>query len=269
MEFPEYTSFYCPPQCPGVERFKADITARSFPPHAHEGFVIGIVGRGVKLLQHGGQQHPVSAGSVVFLNPDELHGVCVGHETGVAYQTLHVPAEIFQEVSGTAFRFARLVEHDPAWVVQLKDAFESLDDPSTAAGVWFERLSGIVVDLVNRSACVAAGTHAPLDDRLRRLVEYIGNHIAGPLSLMSLAREVDLSPQHLVRSFKQGMGVTPHTYIQARRTALAKQLLLTSQPAEAAASAGFADQSHLTRWMKACYGTTPAVYRKSMEAACR
>ena len=43
MQPQEHTRFYCPPQYPGVERFKATISHRSFPPHAHEGFVIGIV----------------------------------------------------------------------------------------------------------------------------------------------------------------------------------------------------------------------------------
>jgi AraC-like DNA-binding protein len=30
--------------------------------------------------------------------------------------------------------------------------------------------------------------------------------------------------------------------------------------AEAAATAGFADQAHLTRWFRRCYGITPAAF---------
>lgn len=261
----EYTNFYCAPQCPSVERFDATISSRSFPAHAHEGFVIGIVHRGVQELTHGGVVHHVPAGSLVFLNPDELHAVCAANQLGVTYQTLHVPAEMLCAVGGDTFRFSQPVEHAPQFSERLKKQFKSLDDPSTATDLWFARLSEVLIDLVTRQASISHRASAPLDGRIHRLVEHIGDHIASPLSLVTLASEVEMTPQHLIRSFKQAMGVTPHTYIQARRTALAKQLLRTSAPADAAASAGFADQSHLTRWMKACYGTTPAVYRKFME----
>jgi transcriptional regulator GlxA family with amidase domain len=35
----------------------------------------------------------------------------------------------------------------------------------------------------------------------------------------------------------------------------------------AAAQAGFADQSHLTRWFTRCYGVTPGAYQRATRAA--
>ena len=249
MGNPEYTNFRCAPQCPSVERFEANISSRSFPTHAHEGFVIGIVHRGVQELTHCGVVYRVPAGSLVFLNPDELHAVCAANELGVTYQTLHVPADLLCALGGDTFRFSQPVEHAPQFSGKLKKRFKSLDDPSTATDLWFARLTEVLIDVVTRQDSISHRAQVPLDGRIHRLVEHIGDHIASPLSLVALASEVDMSLQHLIRSFKQAMGVTPHTYIQARRTALAKQLLRTNAPADAAASAGFADQSHLTRWM--------------------
>jgi AraC-like DNA-binding protein len=34
-------------------------------------------------------------------------------------------------------------------------------------------------------------------------------------------------------------------------------------PADAATAAGFADQAHLTRWFRRCYGITPAEFRRA------
>lgn len=265
MGIQERIHFHCPPQCPGVERFKATIHKRTFPAHSHEGFVIGIVQRGAKLLQHAGHEHHVPEGSVVFLNPDELHAVSAAHPDGVTYQTLHVPADVLHHVGGASFRFTHPVEYSPMLANGLEQQFAALDDPSVAPGLWLEKLRGLLMDVVIRQRAKTADAGAPLDQRIHRLVEYISRHITDPLSLVALASEVHLSPQHLVRSFKHSMGVTPHAYIQARRTALAKKLLRTNAPADAAASAGFADQSHLTRWMKACYGTTPALYRRYLQ----
>jgi AraC-like DNA-binding protein len=265
MENPEYTHFSCAPQCPGVERFEATISSRSFPAHAHEGFVIGIVHRGLQELAHGGVVHHVPEGSLVFLNPDELHAVCAANPLGVTYQTLHVPADMVYALGGKTFRFSQPVQHAPQYAGKLEQLFRSLDDPTMATHRWLERLSSVLIDLMARQDSISHRDSAPLDRRIHRLIKHIGDHITSPLSLAALAKEVEMSPQHLIRSFKQAMGVTPHTYIQARRTALAKQLLRTNAPADAAFSAGFADQSHLTRWMKACYGTTPAAYRRFME----
>ena len=44
----------------------------------------------------------------------------------------------------------------------------------------------------------------------------------------------------------------------------ARALIAEGQPiAEAAARAGFADQSHLTRWFGRYYGITPGAYRRA------
>jgi AraC-like DNA-binding protein len=53
----------------------------------------------------------------------------------------------------------------------------------------------------------------------------------------------------------------PHRYVTGRRVDLARRLLVAgSRPAEAAASAGFHDQAHLTRHFRAFLGTTPAAF---------
>jgi AraC-like DNA-binding protein len=53
----------------------------------------------------------------------------------------------------------------------------------------------------------------------------------------------------------------PHLYQTQLRLRHAKRLMLDGEPpAFAAASVGFADQSHLIRKFKAAYGITPGQY---------
>jgi len=47
--------------------------------------------------------------------------------------------------------------------------------------------------------------------------------------------------------------------LRAARQALAGG----TPPGQAAADAGFADQAHLTRWFRRCYGITPAAYARA------
>lgn len=79
------------------------------------------------------------------------------------------------------------------------------------------------------------------------------------------ARQVQqLSRFHFIRKFKNEMGITPHQYIVQSRIRKVKKLLATGTPiVDAAAQAGFCDQSHLNRWFNRSIGITPQQYKKS------
>jgi AraC-like DNA-binding protein len=82
--------------------------------------------------------------------------------------------------------------------------------------------------------------------------------------LAGLAAEAGLSRFQLLRGFARELGLTPHAYLVQRRLALARSLIDGGAAiADAAAQAGFADQSHLTRLFRRCWGYTPSDYAKS------
>ena len=51
----------------------------------------------------------------------------------------------------------------------------------------------------------------PHIEALRRVCRFIEDHDDGPPTLAAMGAEVDLSPHHLQRSFKQVVGVTPRS----------------------------------------------------------
>ncbi|MEU6412199.1 AraC family transcriptional regulator [Microbispora sp. NPDC046933] len=96
-----------------------------------------------------------------------------------------------------------------------------------------------------------------LDPRLLAAMDALAE---GPVSMPDLAARVDLSPQRLrgLARSQLGMPLTRwRVWGQLRRTVEA--LRAGRSLAEAAAVSGFADQAHLTRWMREMMGLTPAV----------
>jgi AraC family transcriptional regulator len=100
--------------------------------------------------------------------------------------------------------------------------------------------------------------------RIRRLIDYIEQHLGEDLSLHAMATELDLSPLYLARAFRSAMGLSPHQYVVSRRVECARRLLSdTNTPiAEIALAAGFSSQSHLSNWFRRIVGVSPAVYRR-------
>jgi AraC family transcriptional regulator len=99
--------------------------------------------------------------------------------------------------------------------------------------------------------------------RLRRVVDYIHEHLAQDLSLAQLAQLVDMSPSHFKVVFKQSTGLPVHQYVIRSRVEYATYLIARDKLplSQVALQAGFANQSHMARCMKRLTGVTPAAAR--------
>jgi AraC family transcriptional regulator len=93
-----------------------------------------------------------------------------------------------------------------------------------------------------------------------RMVEYIDANLDRRLSLAELAEVAGTSASHLKTLFRRTMGLPVHQYVVRRRVERARMLLEkgTGTIAEVALEVGFADQSHLARWMRRVLGVSPA-----------
>lgn len=107
-----------------------------------------------------------------------------------------------------------------------------------------------------------AGRPSPLDPRVAHAVHLCASHDPD-LPLTSIAVEVGLSAPRLRALARQDLGMTLARLRRWSRLRTAIAGLPDSTAALAAATAGFADQAHLTRTARDFIGRTPASLRRA------
>jgi transcriptional regulator GlxA family with amidase domain len=104
-----------------------------------------------------------------------------------------------------------------------------------------------------------------LDPAVHQAQDYLINHIAGPISLKTLADAVHLSVRSLSRRFKEATGLTPVQYHQRLQIELASTFLhdpgLSIE--EIAHKCGFEDARHFRRLWQRTFGVPPSISRST------
>ncbi len=103
----------------------------------------------------------------------------------------------------------------------------------------------------------------PAEEWIGRIVEWIDQHYAEPITLQKLADMAHGSPYHLQRQFKRIKGHSPAEYVQTVRLKAAMRSLLSSpqSAAEIARTVGFSSVPHFNSLFKRKLGVTPASFR--------
>jgi AraC family transcriptional regulator len=153
----------------------------------------------------------------------------------------------------------RLGGDDPALLALARTlAFESVHNYPNGALSWNEAASSFVDGLVaGHTMAMPARPRGTLGkDQLRRLRDYVVAHLDEPIGVEALADLAGRSPFHFTRVFTRSVGVTPHRYVVHLRLQRALELVREGRCglAEIAARTGFADQSHLSRWVRRVHG---------------
>jgi AraC-like DNA-binding protein len=99
---------------------------------------------------------------------------------------------------------------------------------------------------------------------LREIVANLRAGVHLGREITAIARDADVSPIRLVRSFRRLYGISLARFIRVLQ--MQRALSLLCDPAipinTVAAEAGFSDQSHMTRAFAQTYGSTPAALRR-------
>lgn len=104
----------------------------------------------------------------------------------------------------------------------------------------------------------------PLDDRrLKRVIDYVEQHLTDDIAVTDLANVACLSIFHFTRAFSAATGIPPHRYASQRRLDRAKEMIVRGNAsiAEMAFMFRFSSQSSFTRAFRRATGMTPAMYR--------
>lgn len=252
----------------GVELYRAHIVRHAFDPHLHEAFGLGVIDAGVERFRYRGTEHLASPGTLVLMNPGELHTGRAETAQGWRYRMVYLDEALLQAVTGERWWFADATAHDPATAQRLRAQLAALwqAPDALASDSALAELLGALRPHARVDRALSERVTAN-DSALARSLALMHDDYASELTLDRLAAEAGLSPFHFLRRFKQRYHVTPHQMLMAVRLARAKQHLAAGMaPAEVAPAVGLADQAHLTKRFARMHGVTPARYRQQVQA---
>jgi AraC-like DNA-binding protein len=266
----ENSRFWRDPAVPFIEaRDVLDGRHVCYAPHSHESFSIGAILSGQSTYLNGSARYRVEQGTVVVMNPGDVHACNPLQDRPWSYRMLYVDTPWLRQLQHDlgvseqdALRpFATTHTTDARLFAGLNALYETLTDSHleplakhSAAVDYFS--------LVQQTLDPAAVSSVAVNDKLERAADFIRTRCTSAVKLEDICSVVQLSPSYLIRAFKQHFGLTPHGYLTNCRIQFARaQLRRGREIAEVAQDAGFADQAHLQRVFKQHLAATPGHYR--------
>jgi AraC family transcriptional regulator len=103
--------------------------------------------------------------------------------------------------------------------------------------------------------------------RLRKVEDYVREHLIENISLETLAELAELSPFHFSRVFKQSAGMTPLQFVIRERILRAQQLIRETSRSliEIALEVGYTSPSHFAEVFRRTVGMSPSEFRALLE----
>ncbi len=260
------------PHLPGLSLMCADFTTHRFEPHFHDALVVAVTESGGSEITCRGRAEYVCASSLLVFNPAQPHASRMGWSAGWRYRAFHLAQPAIDAVAEglglpTVPDFAEHLVEDGALAGRFLALHRALEEGRDPLGTG-ERLYGAFGALFRRYGSGRGRITDASADRVlvAAVVDYMHAHHAEDLLLEEMGRLVGLTPFQLIRAFKKSVGLTPHAYLtQVRLRAACRLLQRGTAIADAAAAAGFYDQSALTRHFKRSYGVTPLQF---VQATC-
>jgi AraC family transcriptional regulator of arabinose operon len=240
----------------------------------HQWAVILITRGGYRVGIDPQQGFDAEAGDLVIMRPETDHAwTTVGHPRGeregvaASFVLLRPPPRI--ELLLLRHREIRphyalqRIGMGPAWrrIVTCFRQIQRLSESSNAMRAVLQ------INLLEQALLWAAAVEReaadPVDPRVRRTIEYMGGHLAEPITIDDLCRAAGASRSQLAAIFAPSTGFTPMRYLEKLRLERAMQLLrMTSRTVDSIATeVGFCDAKHFARRFRTLTGLSPTVYR--------
>ena len=273
----EIIRFFNPPDLQYVEAVHGFNVANEFRRHVHDGFCIGVVQKGARVICQDGTLTVIPENALFVINPGTSHS-CKSQHEGHSYSIVCVKAESMKTIASqmsekvqTVPYFKNILLRDIELGLKIRRFFSLIENASLSLereSVLLSLLSTLILKYGNEPPIpLQVGSH---EGTIKRVCEFIRMYYAEDLSLRQLSRVACLSPFYLQRLFLQNTGISPHDYLVHFRIRKAQDLLMEGRSiASVALDVGFVDQSHFTRSFKRVIGLTPGDFFTVMQGNTR
>lgn len=260
--------FWRDPELPFIEaRSVSDGRKVCYSRHSHTMFSIGAITSGRSTYLHEKTRQSVAIGTVVLMNPGEVHACNPIDDQPWSYLMFYVNVEwlagVQQSCGVNGFQpVPAILSTDPELFNRLLELHRVLIDPGLEPLEKHQTAIAYFTLMQQR----LGGSDAPLckiNDKVERAARYINQHFLRPIRLEEICQAANLSEAYLIRAFEQHYHMTPHAYLINRRIQHAQTQLREGEAiADIAQQSGFADQAHFQRVFKKHLAATPGQYRQ-------
>ncbi|GAB7021665.1 helix-turn-helix domain-containing protein [Salidesulfovibrio brasiliensis] len=253
----------------GIEIQAVIDSGHSFPNHTHPVHSVGIMDAGGCYCRQPGMGSSfVRAGEVALFNPGLVHsGVITSPGTRISYWVVSFGDQMLERAARELAEKDGLPEFRSV-VVQDRLIHRVLRELGVTVAGRAERLA--LDTAVSRASAALLSRHCEIRPRVpgspepravKRAREYLHENLSGEVTLEQLAGVAGLSRYHLLRVFRDVLGLPPHGYHMQLRIEHAKRLLREGcRFSEVALESGFSDQSHFSNTFRRYTGATPSQY---------
>lgn len=258
---------------------------RPWPMHWHDAFEINYVLKGTGIFVIENQEFPFQPNQVHVINGVSRH-MLYAREDGLIFNVHFHPSLLYdasfhalqhvaeQPFSSTMQYFRSVLPTDHAHTAEIIDLLRKIEtEHNREAEGWQLIVKGLILHIVGLlvrhflqpewpdQATIA---RKELLMRLAPALRLIELHLDEPPSLEKLASAVTLSQSHFSALFREATGSSPVAYRNARRIALAQQLLISTDQsiASIAEKVGFSTLQQFNLIFHRIIGTTPGLYRQ-------
>ena len=228
--------------------------------------------------------YELKRGDIVVINPREVHKALTLSET--LYERFyflvdcntfeHMHPDPLSSILNKPSGAGNLISFDDATLREvltmlyaISDCFrDGRNDQLRAFGYFLRILDEIHRQL--RREIPSEGNFTRTPELLKKTLLYVAKHTAELQSITEIANSLGLSPQYLSSYFSKQIGTPLKNYIQAKKIALAKDLLDKGADVTwTCYECGFNDCSYFIKVFKKYVGMTPMAYKKEAPAAKR
>src|SRR5579871_2604356 len=196
----------------GTALFDADFRNFRFEPHFHDTLMLGLILEGHKRFSRGRTTYEVGVGGLSVVNPGDTHtGGVMGINQRLRYTAVYPSAALLEEAGfPEGADLGPAVVRDPTLRILLSRALAPITPSEEAEEALLIALAGLATGYGAGSRRLPQVT----SKAVTRAVEYVQTELPAELRLEMIADRAGIGPRHLIRCFRQVLGMTPQEYVR-------------------------------------------------------
>ncbi len=254
-------SFWRCPELPWVELRSTWQSTHAYKLHQHAQVSLGAIVEGGTCCVIDGKICQLQAGDIIVIDAAAPHSCNPVDSIPRSYHMLYLDADWCQATLGYGSQpllSTQSVIQDPALFLQYINIVSAIQRNDIS------NISTAIIRLLHNIPGLRPATILPLRPSSQVLQQRFLADPESPPTLDTLAKEISLCKETLIRTFKQDTGLTPASYLNISRIEYAKSLLREGKNIiDAGNHSGFADQSHFHKTFVRYTAATPGQYAQS------